>query len=52
MIDEKQHWETVYETKAADAVSWYQPHLEKSLQLIVSADSNRTAQVIDVGGGE
>lgn len=52
MIDEKQHWETVYETKAADAVSWYQPHLEKSLQLILNADSNRAAQVIDVGGGE
>lgn len=52
MIDDKQHWETVYETKAADAVSWYQPHLEKSLKLIVNADSNRAAQVIDVGGGE
>lgn len=52
MIDDKQHWETVYETKAPDAVSWYQPHLEKSLQLIINADSNRAAQVIDVGGGE
>lgn len=52
MIDDKQHWETVYETKAPDAVSWYQPHLEKSLQLIINADSNRAAKVIDVGGGE
>lgn len=52
MIDDKQHWETVYETKAPDAVSWYQPHLEKSLQLIINADRNRAAQVIDVGGGE
>lgn len=52
MIDDKLHWETVYETKAPDAVSWYQPHLEKSLQLIINADSNRAAQVIDVGGGE
>ncbi len=52
MIDNKQHWETVYETKAADTVSWYQPHLVKSLQLIINADGNRAAQVIDVGGGE
>ena len=52
MIDEKLHWEKVYDTKAADAVSWYQPHLEKSLQLIVNADGNQAAQIIDVGGGE
>lgn len=52
MMDEKQHWEKVYETKAADAVSWYQPHLEKSLQLILNAAANRASQIIDVGGGE
>lgn len=52
MVEEKQHWEKVYETKAADAVSWYQPHLEKSLQLILSSAPSRTAQIIDVGGGE
>ena len=22
------HWENIYGTKAADAVSWYRPHLE------------------------
>ncbi|MBP6747524.1 class I SAM-dependent methyltransferase [bacterium] len=52
MVEEKQHWEKVYETKAADAVSWYQPHLEKSLQLILSSAPSRTNQIIDVGGGE
>lgn len=52
MIDEKHHWENVYETKAADAVSWYQPHLAKSLELILKAEANRAAQIIDVGGGE
>jgi SAM-dependent methyltransferase len=40
---EKKHWETVYQTKAADAVSWYRPHLDTSLALIdqvtwISAD--------------
>ncbi len=52
MIDEKQHWEGVYNTKAADAVSWYQPHLEKSLQFILNAAPSRLTQIIDVGGGE
>ncbi len=51
-MDEKQHWESVYESKNADAVSWYQPHLVKSLQLIQNAETNREAQIIDVGGGE
>jgi hypothetical protein len=30
----KSHWESVYETKSADAVSWYAPHLNTSLQYI------------------
>lgn len=51
-MDEKQHWESVYQSKNADAVSWYQPHLEKSLQLIQNAEADREAQIIDVGGGE
>ena len=46
------HWETVYRTKAPDAVSWYRPHLDRSLALIESASPNRTASIIDVGGGE
>ncbi|MBP9092389.1 class I SAM-dependent methyltransferase [bacterium] len=51
-MDEKQHWEKVYEAKAADAVSWYQPHLEKSLQFILKAAPSRSTQIIDVGAGE
>ena len=26
----KNHWESVYEPKSADAVSWYAPHLNDS----------------------
>ena len=47
----KQHWETVYRTKAADAVSWYRPHLDTSLALIERAAPDRNAAVLDVGGG-
>jgi hypothetical protein len=25
------HWESIYSSKAPDAVSWYRPHLEVSL---------------------
>lgn len=48
----KQHWETVYQTKAADAVSWYRPHLVTSLDLIAEAVPDRDAAIIDIGGGE
>jgi SAM-dependent methyltransferase len=51
MTDKQQHWETVYQTKAADAVSWYRPHLDTSLALIERAAPDRNAAVLDVGGG-
>lgn len=47
----KAHWESVYETKPADSVSWFQPHAEKSLQIIESSVQGKHAAIIDVGGG-
>lgn len=47
----KQHWEQVYATRPAEAVSWYQPHAERSLQLIHATGLGRQASIIDVGGG-
>ena len=46
------HWEQIYGTKAPEAVSWYRPHLEISLQLIERAAPHFSASIIDVGGGE
>ncbi len=46
------HWDHVYQTKPADAVSWYRPHLDKSLELIRHVASDLSAAIIDVGGGE
>jgi hypothetical protein len=46
------HWDTVYQTKAPDAVSWYRPQLECSLGLIQAVVSDLSAPFIDVGGGE
>lgn len=47
----KDHWENVYATKATDAVSWFQPHAERSLDLIRSTLLGQNAAIIDVGGG-
>jgi len=33
-MDSQTHWERIYKEKAPDAVSWYRPHLETSLDLI------------------
>jgi len=46
------HWETVFRTKAPDAVSWYRPHLEVSLDLITRRAPERSASIVDVGAGE
>ena len=47
----KRHWEDVYSLKAAEDVSWFQEHAERSLRLIREAGVCRSAAIIDVGGG-
>jgi len=51
-MDVKTHWEKVYQTKAPDAVSWYKPHLETSLNLIERTSATPSSAIIDVGAGE
>ena len=46
------HWNNVYRNKRFDAVSWYAPHLGKSLQLIERLCPDRSAAIVDIGGGE
>lgn len=50
-MTESEHWESVYERKGPDEVSWYRPHLERSLRFIADAGLPRTASILDVGGG-
>lgn len=45
------HWQTVYQSKPADAVSWFRPHLDVSLTLMAKAGLHRGSRVLDVGGG-
>lgn len=51
-IDPKAHWDGIYQRNAPDAVSWYRPHLETSIELIECVARQRDASIIDVGGGE
>src|SRR6516165_6910034 len=51
-MDARSHWENVYTTKAPEAVSWYRPHLEKSLEIVERVAPDRSVAIIDVGGGE
>ena len=50
-MDGEQHWDRVYRRKAPEAVSWYRPHLERSLAFIEQAGLDRDAGILDVGGG-
>jgi SAM-dependent methyltransferase len=49
-VDRKEHWETVYKTKAVTEVSWYEVDPKVSLDLIEKA-SPAHGKIIDVGGG-
>ena len=51
-LDRKKHWETVYETKNPDQVSWTQETPKTSLEFIHSFGLNKTAKIIDIGGGD
>jgi ubiquinone/menaquinone biosynthesis C-methylase UbiE len=50
-MDTKAHWNAVYTTKSADSVSWFQPHASRSLHIIQQINIEKTAKIIDVGGG-
>ncbi|PUE11011.1 hypothetical protein B9Z51_01350 [Limnohabitans sp. T6-5] len=52
MVHPTDHWENVYRSKSFDAVSWYAPHLGESLRLIEQLCPDKTAAIVDVGGGE
>jgi SAM-dependent methyltransferase len=50
-MNREQHWDRIYGAKNPDAVSWYRPHLERSLAFIEGAGLDRADPIIDVGGG-
>lgn len=50
-MDKKNHWETVYQTKSDQQVSWFREHLDNSLRMILNTNAAPEAAIIDVGGG-
>ncbi len=46
------HWDTVYETKNPDQVSWTQEIPKTSLDFIHSFGLTKAAKIIDIGGGD
>jgi len=50
-VTKREHWEKVYQTKSETDVSWYRPHLERSLELILRTGVGPDAHILDVGGG-
>ncbi len=52
MLNKKNHWETVYETKNPHQVSWTQEVPKTSLDFIHSFGLAKNAKIIDIGGGD
>lgn len=50
-MSDKNHWETVYETKNHKQVSWFQEHADMSLQFIRDTGVPQDARILDVGAG-
>lgn len=50
-MNQKDHWEKVYRTKKSAEVSWFQPHLARSLEMILGMGLDRNAEIMDIGGG-
>lgn len=52
VTDFKHHWETIYQTKRPDQVSWTQEVPVTSLHFIHQFSIPKDAKIIDIGGGD
>ncbi|MCU7614508.1 class I SAM-dependent methyltransferase [Chryseobacterium sp. GMJ5] len=52
MNENKKHWETVYETKNPEQVSWTQEVPKISIEFIKTFNLDKSAKIIDIGGGD
>ena len=48
----KEHWEAVYQNKQPHEVSWTQVYPKNSLDLIKATHLDKSAKIIDIGGGD
>ena len=52
IINVKEYWENIYQTKKSNEVSWCQEKPQTSLKLIVETNLGKKAKIIDVGAGD
>lgn len=50
-MDAKAHWQSIYETKGPEQLSWFQAEATLSRELIERFAPDRTARILDVGAG-
>lgn len=51
-MNTSRHWNNVYNTKAEDEVSWFQPYPKTSMEFVELFNLPLTANIIDIGGGD
>jgi SAM-dependent methyltransferase len=51
-LTEKDHWEKLYNTKAEEEVSWFQPYPKTSMEFLKLFNLPLNANIIDIGGGD
>jgi cyclopropane fatty-acyl-phospholipid synthase-like methyltransferase len=51
-FDRKNHWENIYKTKELKDVSWFEPNPETSLHFFKQFNVQKSAKIIDIGGGD
>jgi ubiquinone/menaquinone biosynthesis C-methylase UbiE len=52
MENTKSHWENVFATKNPNEVSWTQEYPKTAMNHIESLELSKTANIIDIGGGD
>lgn len=48
----KEHWESIYGSKAENEVSWFQPYPKTSMHFLELINLPLDANIIDIGGGD
>lgn len=51
IMNQRDHWNSIYTKNPAEKVGWYKPHLDLSLKWIREIGVPKDAAVIDIGGG-
>lgn len=52
MVERKEHWENIYNTKQPNEVSWTQAKPQTSIDFIEGFNLPKSASIMDVGGGD